>query len=320
MSKTKVAIIGSGPAAHTAAIYTSRAELYPALFEGFMSGTAGGQLMSTTEVENFPGFPNGITGPELMSGMRAQSQRLGTTIYTEDVTEVKRLNSNLFKVSSSNRSIEVECVIIATGATAKRLQVPGTRDGEFWQKGVTACAVCDGAMPIFRDKPLFVIGGGDTAAEEALFLTKYASHVYIVHRRGELRASKIMAKRVLSHSKITALWNKELVEVTGSSLVERVRLKDTLTGESQDHAASGVFFAIGHTPNTSFLEGIVQLDESGYIQPKTTQAADMAKTSEPGIFVAGDVSDKVYRQAITAAGAGCKAAMDAEHYLQNLHH
>ena len=319
MSKTKVAIIGSGPAAHTAAIYTARAELYPVLFEGFMSGTAGGQLMSTTEVENFPGFVDGITGPELMSRMRSQSQRLGTTIYTEDVIQVKRIHDTLFEVSSASRCLQVQSVIIATGATAKRLHVPGARDGELWQKGVTACAVCDGAMPIFRNKPLFVIGGGDTAAEEALFLTKYASHVYLVHRRAELRASKIMANRVLSHEKITPLWNKELIEVRGSSLVEGVCLKDTVTGETEQRLASGVFFAIGHTPNTSFLQGIVKLDASGYILPRSTKACDATKTSEQGIFVAGDVSDKVYRQAITAAGAGCKAAMDAEQYLQNLH-
>jgi thioredoxin reductase (NADPH) len=310
IEKTKLAIIGSGPAGYTAAIYAARANLEPILFEGFLSGTAGGQLMTTTDVENFPGFPDGILGPELMDKCRAQALRFGTQIYTEDITNVD-LSSAPFHLESPQRAVEAHAVIIATGATARRLDVPGAREGELWQRGVTACAVCDGAMPIFRDKELFVIGGGDSAVEEAIFLTKYGSKVYIVHRRDELRASKIMAERALAHPKIEVLWNRELKGVEGSECVESVTLQNTESGESEKRSAAGVFFAIGHTPNTAFLNGQLDMTQSGYIiaRPGT------AETSIEGVFAAGDVQDAIYRQAITAAGSGCMAALDAERWL-----
>src|SRR5579863_3517701 len=212
MERRKLVIIGSGPAAYTAAIYAARANLYPLLYEGFFSGPAGGQLMTTTEVENYPGFPDGVTGPELMEMMRKQAERFNTVILTEDVVEVD-LQTSPFLIKGSSISVTADAVIVATGANARRLDIPGTRDGELWQKGVSACAVCDGAAPIFREKELFVIGGGDSAVEEAIFLTKYARRVFIVHRRDELRASKIMAQRALQHPKIEIIWNHVLVRV-----------------------------------------------------------------------------------------------------------
>src|SRR5579872_5386501 len=214
MDKRKLVIVGSGPAGYTAAIYAARANLHPLLFEGFMSGPAGGQLMTTTEVENYPGFPEGILGPVLMENFRAQAARFDTKILTEDVESVD-LGKRPFVVRGASTQVEAEALIIATGATAKRLDIEGARDGEFWQKGVTACAVCDGAAPIFRNKPLYVIGGGDSAVEEAIFLTKYGSKVFIVHRRDQLRASKIMAERALKHPKIEVLWNRTLEKVLG---------------------------------------------------------------------------------------------------------
>lgn len=306
----KLVIIGSGPAGYTAAIYAARANLSPVLFEGFLSGTAGGQLMSTTDVENFPGFPEGIQGPELMQRCREQAERFGTEIFTEDVTSVD-FSMRPFTITASGRTFQSESVIIATGATARRLDVPGARDGELWQKGVTACAVCDGAMPLFRGKELFVIGGGDSAIEEAIFLTKYGSKVYIVHRRGEFRASKIMADRAKSHPKLEILWHRELVGVEGTDFVEGVRLKNNETGEEESRRGAGVFFAIGHTPNTAFLGGSLKTGSDGYlvVQPGTSQ------TDIEGVFAAGDVQDSVYRQAVTAAGSGCMAALDAERWL-----
>ena len=310
MEKRKLVIVGSGPAGHTAAIYASRAQLSPLMFEGFFSGPAGGQLMTTTEVENFPGFPEGILGPDLMSACRKQAQRYGTDILTEDVKEID-LSSYPFKIKSSKTQVLAESLIISTGATAKRLDIPGTCDGELWQKGVTSCAVCDGAMPIFREKELYVIGGGDTAVEEALFLTKYGSKVYIVHRRDELRASKIMAKHAIEHPKIEILWNHVITKVEGENVVESVILQDVLTKKETKKQAAGVFFAIGHQPNTAFLKGQLETDDHGYliIKPNTTY------TNIEGVFAAGDVQDKVYRQAISAAGSGCMAALDAERWL-----
>src|SRR3990167_5938171 len=310
MGKQKLVIIGSGPAGYTAAIYAARANLSPLLFEGFFSGPAGGQLMTTTDVENFPGFPAGISGPGLMEACRKQSEIFGTTILTEDV-EFADLSVYPFKVKGSQTEVEAESLIIATGATAKRLDIEGTRDGEFWQKGVTACAICDGAMPIFRNQDLYVIGGGDTAVEEALFLTKYGKKVYIVHRRDELRASKIMASHAMNHPKIEILWDTVVTKVEGDSVVRFVTLQNVKTSKLDKREASGVFFAIGHTPNTSFLKGQVQIDPQGYIivKPFTTY------TSVEGVFAAGDVQDKVYRQAITAAGTGCMAALDVERWL-----
>lgn len=310
MERKKLVIVGSGPAGYTAAIYAARANLEPVLFEGFLSGPAGGQLMTTTEVENYPGFPEGITGPELMEAFRGQALRFSTTILTEDVKKID-LSKRPFLVEGAKNTFEAESLIIATGATAKRLDIEGAREGQLWQKGVSACAVCDGAMPIFRDKPLFVIGGGDSAVEEAIFLTKYASQVYLVHRRDELRASKIMATRAENHPKVTILWSHVVEEVMGTKVVEKVRLKDLKQNQTKEEVAGGVFFAVGHQPNTTFLDGQLKADEVGYllVEKGTT------KTSVEGVFAAGDVQDPIYRQAVSAAGTGCMAALDAERFL-----
>ncbi|NGX27038.1 MAG: Thioredoxin reductase [Chlamydiae bacterium] len=310
MQKRKLVIIGSGPAGYTAAIYAARANLEPLLYEGFFSGPAGGQLMTTTDVENYPGFPEGIMGPELMLLCRKQAERFGTEILTEDVTTVD-LSCRPFKVVGSKTEVEAEALIIATGATANRLDVEGTRDGEFWQKGVTACAICDGAAPIFRDKELYVIGGGDSACEEAIFLTKFGSKVFLVHRRDQLRASKIMAERAMKHPKIEVLWNHVLEKVEGDDIVRSVTLKNAQSGQTQKRDASGVFFAIGFNPNTDFLGGQLELKENKYL--KVTPGS--TTTSVEGVFAAGDVHDHVYRQAVSAAGDGCMAALDAERWL-----
>jgi thioredoxin reductase (NADPH) len=311
MDNQKVVIIGSGPAGYTAAIYAARAQLSPVLFEGFYSGLAGGQLMTTTDVENYPGFPEGISGPEMMDRFKKQAIRFGTTCLSEDVVSLEVVSGPSFLIKGSKTHVKAESVIISTGATAKRLDIPGTRDGEYWQKGVSACAVCDGAIPIFRNKDLYVIGGGDAACEEAMFLTKYASKVYMVHRRDELRASKIMADRAIHHPKIEVLWDSVIEKVGGDDLLRYVIVKNLKTEKLEERQAGGLFFAVGHIPNTAFLQGIVELRETGYIkvEPGTS------KTSVPGIFAAGDVYDYVYRQAVTAAGSGCMAALEVEHYL-----
>ncbi|MBO6939163.1 MAG: thioredoxin-disulfide reductase [Deltaproteobacteria bacterium] len=305
-------IIGSGPAAHTAAIYAARAELKPVLYEGFMAGgvAAGGQLTTTTDVENFPGFPDGIMGPELMDRMRAQSVRFGTTIHTETVNEID-LSKGPFHFKADGREGTAKAVIIATGATAKRLDIPGAGDGQLWQRGVSACAVCDGALPMFRDNPMAVIGGGDSAMEEATFLTKYGSKVYIVHRRDELRASKIMQQRALDNPKIEFLWSSQVVEAKGDDLLKEIVVESTKNGEQKTIPVAGLFFAIGHIPNTSFLGGQLETDDQGYLITKP----DSTQTSVPGVFACGDVQDKKWRQAITAAGTGCMAALEAEHFL-----
>ena len=309
-SHHKLIIIGSGPAGYTAAIYASRADLEPLMLEGFFSGPAGGQLMTTTDVENYPGFPKGVTGPELMEAFRSQAERFGTKFLLEDATEVD-FSSKPFKVNTSDKSFTADSVILSTGANAKRLDIPGTRDGEFWQKGVTACAGCDGAAPIFRDKDLFVIGGGDTAMEEAMFLTKFGKKVYIVHRRDELRASQIMQDRALKNPKIEVIWDSVVVKVDGDKVVKSVTIKNVKTEKETEHEAGGVFFAVGHEPNTKFLKGQLKLHDNGYIkvEPGTT------KTSIEGVFASGDVQDHVYRQAITAAGTGCMAALESERWL-----
>ena len=308
----RVLIIGSGPAAHTAAIYAARAELSPVLFEGFMAGgiAAGGQLTTTTDVENFPGFPEGIMGPELTDRFRAQSERFGTTIHTETINEID-LSSRPFCFKADSQKGSADSVIIATGATAKRLDIVGANDGELWQKGISACAVCDGALPAFRNQPLAVIGGGDSAVEEASFLTKYGSTVYIVHRRDELRASKIMQQRALENPKIEMLWSHTVTQAKGADFLEAIRVKDLKTDQERDIPVAGLFFAIGHTPNTAFLNGQIDTDDQGYIVTKP----DSTQTNIPGVFAAGDVQDKKWRQAITAAGTGCMAALEAEHFL-----
>lgn len=313
MKHAKLVIVGSGPAAYTAAIYAARANLEPVMYEGFYSGVAGGQLMTTTEVENFPGFPEGVSGPELMELMRKQALKFGTSVLPEDVLSVD-LSKKPYTITGSSTYMTADSIIISTGASAKRLDVPGTLDGQFWQKGVTACAVCDGAAPIFRQKDLYVIGGGDTAVEEAIFLTKFAKHVYIVHRRDELRASKIMAQRAMSHPKITVLWNSVLHEVKGDTVVREVVIEDVHTKLLKTCEAGGVFFAIGHQPNTGFLNDQIELHDNGYIKVKDGSS----RTNIEGVFAAGDVQDHTYRQAITAAGSGCMAALDAERYLASL--
>lgn len=308
--RAKIVIIGSGPAGYTAAIYAARANLEPVLFEGFFSGTAGGQLMTTTEVENYPGFPDGVVGPELMDRFRQQALRFGTQILTEDVHSIN-LNGHPYFVKGTKNIFLADSIIIATGATAKRLDIPGAGEGQFWQKGVTACAVCDGAMPIFRHKDLYVIGGGDTAVEEAVYLTKFANKVYLVHRRDELRASKIMQERVIKHPKIEILWDSVIVNVGGDTVVRNVTVKNVKTGIEETREAGGLFFAVGHVPNTEFLSGQIDLHDTGYIkvEPGT------CRTSQKLVFAAGDVQDHVYRQAVTAAGSGCMAAIEAERTL-----
>lgn len=310
MEKAQVVIIGSGPAGYTAAIYAARANLEPILYEGYFSGPPGGQLMTTTEVDNYPGFPEGISGPDLVENFRKQALRFGTRILTEDVVEVDFKQHPLI-VKSKTHSHMANAVIIATGANAKKLNIPGTRDGELWQKGVTACAVCDGAMPIFRNKDLYVIGGGDSAVEEATFLTKYGKKVYIVHRRDKLRASKIMQDRAMNHPKIEILWDSEITLVEGNEMVQSINLLNHKTQQTVKRDAGGVFFAVGHTPNTAFLKGQIDLHDSGYIKVKP----GTCQTNVDLVFAAGDAQDHVYRQAITAAGTGCMAAIEAEREL-----
>jgi thioredoxin reductase (NADPH) len=305
----RVIIIGSGPAGHTAAIYAARANLKPVMFEGFSKGgVPGGQLMTTTEVENYPGFPDGIDGPALMAAFRKQSERFGTRIFTEDVTRVE-LSKRPFIVASAERQLEAHALIIATGATARRLNLPGEQ--KLWNRGMSACAVCDGALPIFRNKALVVVGGGDSACEESTFLTKFGSKVYLVHRRDALRASKIMQERVLKHPKIEIIWNTVVEDVLGTDAVSAVRLKDVKTGSTRELACGGLFYAIGFNPNTELFKGQLDTDKDGYLITKP----DSTHTSVAGVFACGDVQDKKYRQAVTAAGSGCMAAMDCERWL-----
>ena len=301
-----LAIIGSGPAGYTAGIYASRASLKPVLFEGLESG---GQLMLTTDVENYPVFDSGIMGPDLMQIFKKQAERFGTEIKTETINSIKKIDGG-FILKSAKDSYEFKSVIISSGASAKWLDVKGEK--ELQGHGVSACATCDGFF--FKEKEVIVVGGGDSAMEEALFLTKFATKVYIVHRRDSFRASKIMQDRVLGNDKIEVLWNKEVTEIHGSESVESVSLSDTKDGSSSELNIDGVFMAIGHTPNVDFLDGLVELDEKGYVKTGFTTETS---TSVPGVFAAGDVADSIYRQAVTAAGTGCQAAIDAERWLDH---
>jgi thioredoxin reductase (NADPH) len=309
-----VVIIGSGPAGWTAAIYAARAQLDPLVYEGAGSRTMipGGQLMFTTEVENFPGFKDGITGIDLMMEMRAQAQRFDVRIKTEDIVEVDFSQRPFHLKSSRGTELTADTVIPATGANAKWIGVPNEERLAQSGGGVSACAVCDGALPHFRDTTLAVVGGGDSAMEDALYLTKFAKEVIIVHRRDEFRASKIMAERVLNNEKIRVAWNKTVTEVVGDDVITGLKLQDTVTGEASEIEVEGLFVAIGHEPNTGFLNGQVELKDNGYVAlPEPWRTV----TSVPGVFAAGDVFDDHFRQAITAAGTGCMAALEAERWL-----
>ncbi len=295
-------MVGSFTAAPTAAIYTARADLKPLMIEGMERG---GQLMLTTDVENYPGFPDGIMGPELMEGFRTQAERFETRIMSYDVTRVD-FSQRPFKIWVEEDLYEADSVIISTGASARWLGLES--ETRLRGHGVSACATCDGFF--FRGKEIAVIGGGDSAAEEALFLTKFASKVYLIHRRDELRASKIMATRVLEHDKIEVIWDTVVEEVLGEDLVSGLRIRNRVTDQVSELPVEGMFLAIGHTPNTSIFTDQIDLDGTGYIL-----TGENTMTSVPGVFAAGDVTDHVYRQAITAAGMGCQAAIDAERWL-----
>ncbi len=331
-----IIIIGSGPAGYTAALYAARANLKPLMFAGRPKQQPalllpGGQLMLTTEVENYPGFPEGITGPKLMAYFEQQAVRFGTRIVTDsglnpDVSDPDNGHSYQYQdcarvdlsarpftvVGEDDTAYEAHSLIIATGATANWLGLQNEMRLAQSGGGVSACAVCDGALPVFRDQPLGVVGGGDSAVEEATYLTKFASRVYMIHRRDALRASKIMQERALHHPKIEMLWNQVVTNVLGGDMITGVRLKDTVSGAESTRALGGLFLAIGHTPATDFLEGQLELDAKKYIKLRD---AYRTTTSVEGVFAAGDVVDSVYRQAVTAAGMGCKAAIDAERWL-----
>ncbi len=304
-----VVIIGSGPAGLTAALYAARADLAPLVIEG---QAAGGQLMQTTEVENYPGFPDGRMGPELMMDFRKQAEKFGTEFMTIDVDKVDFTQGSPFSITIGTEVIRAHTVIISTGATARWLGLPNEQ--RLIGKGVSACATCDGFF--FRDRELVVVGGGDTAMEEATFLTKFASKVKVVHRRDELRASQIMADRAKANPKIEFLWNSEVVEVLGEDQVTGVVLSDTVTGETREMATDGLFLAIGHDPTSALFAGQIDTDEDGYI----IVAEPTTATNVPGVFAGGDITDRIYRQAVSAAGQGCKAAIDAERWIEsNVH-
>ncbi len=299
----RVVIVGSGPAGYTAAVYAARAELEPVVIAGLQFG---GQLMLTTDVENYPGFPEGVSGPEMMDTFRAQAERFGAEVITEDATEID-FSERPFQVRTAERSYTADALILATGASARWLGLES--ETRLQNRGVSACATCDGAL--FRGKPMAVVGGGDTAMEEALFLTRFATRVTVIHRRDELRASKIMQDRARAHEKIEFLWNSVVEEVVGEDHVTGVRVRDTQTGGTREVPIEALFVAIGHKPNTDLLRGQIELDPTGYVkvEPGTT------RTSVEGVFAAGDAMDPIYRQAVTAAGTGCMASIDAERWL-----
>lgn len=303
----EVIIIGSGPAGYTAAVYAARANLRPVVLTG--SVTAGGALMNTTDVENFPGFPEGIMGPDLMDNMRAQAKRFGAELIADDVVSVDLVGDIKTATDGSGRTYRAKAVILAMGSAYRELGVPNER--ALSGKGVSWCATCDGFF--FRDQDIVVVGGGDSAIEEATFLTKFAKSVTIVHRREELRASAIMAERALSNPKISFAWNSTVTDILGDTRVEAVELTDTLTGEKRQLPTRAVFVAIGHDPRSELIKGVVDTDEAGYVlaEGRTT------RTNVPGVFACGDLVDHTYRQAITAAGSGCAAALDAERWLES---
>lgn len=308
-----VVIIGSGPAAWTAAIYAARANLRPLVFEGEPVGTElpGGQLMLTTDIENFPGFPEALSGPELMERIKAQAVHHGTRVMSELVKRVDLAQRPFLITPNYSAPLTAHSVIVATGAAAKWIGLENELRLAQQGGGVSACAVCDGAMPFYRNKRLAVVGGGDTAMEEAMYLTKFASEVVVIHRRDAFRASKVMANRVLSHPKVRVLWNTTVTDVLGGEAITGLRLQDTVTGATSELEVGGLFVAIGHTPNTKFLDGQLATTEHGYI----TVASWRTATSVDGVFAAGDVIDEYYRQAITSAGTGCMAALEAERWL-----
>lgn len=307
MEKRNVIIIGSGPAGYTAALYTSRANLEPLLFEGYMTG---GQLMTTTDVENFPGYPEGVMGPEMMMDLKKQAERFGTECLTQNVDSVD-FSQRPFKVVSKGVEYQADAIIIATGAEAKYLGLDNER--ELIGKGVSACATCDGAF--FKGQKLAIVGGGDSAMEEAIFLTRFASSVTLFHRRESLRASKIMADRAMANDKIKFVWNTVVDKIIGKDQLEKLVLKNINTGETWEEEFAGLFVAIGHKPNTEMFQGQLELDDAGYIKT----IGKSSKTSIDGVFACGDVQDSTYRQAITAAGSGCMSAIDAERWLEKQH-
>ena len=299
----RVVIVGSGPAGYTAAIYTGRAELEPLVIAGWQFG---GQLMLTTDVENYPGFPDGVTGPEMMELFQKQAERFGARVLPEDATHLD-LSERPFKIQTDSARFTADAVILATGASAKWIGLDS--ETRLQNKGVSACATCDGAL--YRDKPMAVVGGGDTAMEEALFLTRFATKVTVIHRRDVLRASKIMQERALGHEKIEFLWDSVVEEVLGDEFVSGVKVRNLKTDAVSDVPVEALFVAIGHRPNTELLEGQIDLDDVGYIQARP----GTSYTSKEGVFACGDAMDPVYRQAVTAAGTGCMAAIDAERWL-----
>ncbi len=309
MTIENLVIIGSGPAGYTSAIYAARANLQPLLITGFeRGGIAGGQLMTTTFVENFPGFPDGIMGPDLMDLIKAQSIRWGTKLIELDAEEIN-LNQNPFRIKTSVDEIFCHSIIIATGASANKLNLPNEKI--FWSKGISACAICDGATPQFRNEELAVVGGGDSACEEAVYLTKFGSHVHLIVRSNNLKASKAMSDRVINNPRISVHWENEIIDVDGNEWLESIKIKNKFSNTTEQINIKGLFYAIGHTPNTDLLKGQISINAKGYIETESGRP----ETSKEGVFAAGDVADPEWRQGVTAAGSGCKAALAAERWL-----